>query len=281
MKSEYSIDDFIKTIKTYPILSREEEKEIFVKAKLGDMVSRDKLINSNLLLIVQIAYEYQKCFQNIMDLVQEGSIGALRAFAKFDPDKGYRFTTYLGWWARAMILKYIFDNSHMIKPGTSNEQKKLFYNLRKEQKRLEYLGIEADAATIAKNLDVSEEDVIDMDTRLCNDIYLSAKNAKTESEFEVSIIDTIASPSEQRPDNSVENNEFRHILRNELDNFALKLKNDRSKFIFYKRIVAEDPLTLQSMANDFGLTRERVRQVEEGIIVNLKKYLHNFNEANQ
>lgn len=268
------ITTYIKQARKYPILSRDEEMFLACAAKNGDRLAVKKLVESNLLLVVKIAHEYRSVFNNLNDLIQEGNVGLLRSVDKYDASKGFRVSTYAGWWIRSMMLRYIFNNSHMIKPGTTNEQKKLFYNLRKEQRRLEDMGIDADAATIAQNLDVSEEDVIEMDGRLRNDIYLDSPIAQEDDDdSHKSFSNCISSAMEERPDIVAENNNFRSMLRDKLDAFAKKLKNDRCRDIFYKRIVAEDPLTLQQLGDNFGITKERTRQIEEEITINLRKHL--------
>lgn len=275
-RQNYNVAIYVANAKKFPILSREDEKVIAVKAIAGDRLASQKLVQSNLLLVVKIAHEYRSIFNNLNDLIQEGNVGLLRSVDKYDPERGYRFSTYAGWWIRSMMLRYIFNNSHMIKPGTTNEQKKLFYNLRKEQRRLEDMGIDADAATIAQNLDVSEEDVIEMDGRLRNDIYLdSPVSQDDDDDGRKTLAECISSSADEQPDVVVESSNFRAMLRRKLDIFAAKLKNDRHRDIFYKRIVADEPLTLQELGDSFGITKERTRQIEEEITARLKKYLKN------
>lgn len=276
-RQNYNVAVYVNSAKKFPLLSREDEKEIATRALAGDKNASKKLVESNLLLVVKIAHEYRSIFNNLNDLIQEGNIGLLRSVDKYDPERGYRFSTYAGWWIRSMMLRYIFNNSHMIKPGTTNEQKKLFYNLRKEQRRLEDMGIDADAATIAQNLDVSEEDVIEMDGRLRNDIYLdSPVTQDDDDDGRKTLSECISSAEEEQPDVVVESNNFRAMLRNRLDLFAKRLKTDRHRDIFYKRIIADEPLTLQELGNSFGITKERTRQIEEEITDKLKKYLKNY-----
>lgn len=268
------LSSYINQAKKYKLLTREEEYEIAIKIKGGDKKARDLLINSNLLLVIKIANEYSKVFFHLMDLIQEGNTGLLRSIEKYDPDRGYRFNTYAGWWIRSMILRYMFNNSHMIKPATTNEQKKLFYNLRKEQKRLESLGIDADSAVIAQNLNVSEDDVVEMDARLQNDLYLDSPiDSDEDTRGNKTFCDCLMSPEEEQPDKKVESNNYNIVLRNRLDKFALKLKTDRHREIFYSRIIAQEPLTLQQLGDKFGLTKERIRQQEEIIKDKLKFYL--------
>ena len=270
----YNIAVYINNAKKFPLLSREQERDISIKALAGDKKAGQALVHSNLLLVVKIAHEYRSIFNNLNDLIQEGNIGLLRSVDKYDPERGYRFSTYAGWWIRSMMLRYIFNNSHMIKPGTTNEQKKLFYNLRKEQRRLEDMGVDADVATIAHNLDVSEEDVIEMDGRLRHDIYLdSPVSQDDDDDGRKTLSECISATREEQPDIVAENKDFRSMIREKLDTFAGKLKNDRHRDIFYKRIVADEPVTLQELGDSFGITKERTRQIEEEIIIRLKKYL--------
>jgi len=273
-RQNYNVAVYVANAKKFPILTRADEKAIAIKALAGDRAAAKKLVESNLLLVVKIAHEYRSIFNNLNDLIQEGNVGLLRSVDKYDPERGYRFSTYAGWWIRSMMLRYIFNNSHMIKPGTTNEQKKLFYNLRKEQRRLEDMGIDADAATIAQNLDVSEEDVIEMDGRLRNDIYLDSPVSQDDDDGNrKTLAECISSSIEEQPDMIAENSNFRTMLRRKLDVFAAKLKTDRHRDIFYKRIIADEPLTLQELGNSFGITKERTRQIEEEITGRLKKYL--------
>lgn len=275
-RQNYNVAVYVSNAKKFPILSREEEKSIAIRALAGDKDASHKLVQSNLLLVVKIAHEYRSIFNNLNDLIQEGNVGLLRSVDKYEPERGYRFSTYAGWWIRSMMLRYIFNNSHMIKPGTTNEQKKLFYNLRKEQRRLEDMGIDADAATIAHNLDVSEADVIEMDGRLRNDIYLDSPISQDDDDDgRKTLSECIYSSVDEQPDMVVENNNFRTMLRNKLDAFAKKLKNDRYRDIFYKRIVADEPQTLQELGDGFGITKERTRQIEQKITIRLRKYLKN------
>lgn len=273
------VSNYVDQIKRYPLLTKIEEQEVVKKAKLGDNSARNKLINSNLLLIVKIANEFNKVLPNTMDLIQEGNVGAIRAFEKFEPKMGYRFSTYLGYWARAMMMRYIFNNSHMLKPGTTKNQKKLFYNLHKEKKRLALLGIDTDTATLAQNLDVDKECVEEMGGRLRDDIYIDAPLYQEDEDAETSktYADYIQIDSEQQPDNVIEDNDFRRALRRGLVSFANKLNTERQREIFYRRLVAEEPETLQSLGNRFDVSKERIRQLEEEVLEKLKRHLKMLN----
>lgn len=270
---------YIKSIKKYPILSRDDELVVAIKAKSGDKDAMKKLVQSNLLLVVKIAKQYSNIFTSINELIQEGSVGLLRAVEKFDPSRGFRFTTFAAWWCKSMILRYIFNNSHMIKPGTTNEQKKLFYNLRKEQRRLEALGIVPDPITVAKNLEVSIDNVIEMDGRLRSDIYLDATFTQEEAgneDNEKSYYEYLASDKEQQADNLLEKYNFNHIISEKLKNFGITLKG-KDKDIFYNRLMTDAPETLQAIGDRAGLSKERIRQCEEALLLRLRKYLKEYN----
>jgi RNA polymerase sigma-32 factor len=260
------ISKFIIQAKKYPLLSRDDEIPIITRALSGDTKAKQTIIQSNLLLIVKIAYKYMKLSNNINDLIQEGVIGAIQALNKFDLSRGYRFSTYLSWYARSYMLRYIFDNSHMIKMGTTNDQKKLFYNLRKEQKRLEALGVCADNSTIAKNLQVSEKSVGEMSSRLYEDISLNTPYNDSDTEYNYVATET-------QPDTIIENENYQKMLQTHFKSFARKLKSDRQRTIFYKRIMTDEPETLQKLADNFLISKERVRQIEVSINNSLKKYM--------
>jgi RNA polymerase sigma-32 factor len=282
-KPKQDIDDiknYINGAKKCQLLSRKDEQEIAMKAIVGDRKSINKLIEANLLLVVKIAHEYNNIFNNIDDLIQEGNVGICRAVAKYDPSFGYRFSTYASYWIKSMMLRYIFNNRNMIKGGTTNEHKKLFYNLRKEQRRLSMLGIDADVATIAKSLDVSEKSVVEMDRRLHSDIYLDAPVMYADGDdSNVSFSDCMMAPIEKRPDIETENDDYNDMIRGKLNTFGNDLKNDRQREIFYKRIINDEPMTLQEIGDKYKISRERSRQIEKQIKIKLKQYLTAIIEA--
>ncbi|WP_291320266.1 sigma-70 family RNA polymerase sigma factor, partial [Desulfonatronospira sp.] len=159
---------YLRQVGTFPTMSAEEEFELARKFRdEGNQDAAFMLITSNLRLVVKIAMEFQrKWMKNVLDLIQEGNVGLMKALKKFDPDKGIKFSYYASFWIRAYILKFIMDNWRMVKVGTTQAQRKLFYNLSKEKQRLESLGITADADAISQSLDVSETDVVEMGQRL-------------------------------------------------------------------------------------------------------------------
>lgn len=270
-----ALSAYVARVKRHPLLTKEQENEIARRAIAGDKKAGNKLVESNLRLVIKIAHTYKGTIDNLNDLIQEGNVGLVEAVSRFDPDRGYRFTTYAGYWIHSMMLRHIFNNSHMIKPGTTNDQRKLFYNLRKEQQKLSDLGIDADPALIAKNLNVSEEDVVEMDVRLKGDIYLDAPLGGHSSNMnnEKTACDFLCTTPDSQPDNVSEATSFKVALQESLNKFAAKLEDAREKAIYFERLMAETPLTLEQIGDKFSLTKERIRQIEARLILSLKNHL--------
>lgn len=265
---------YMREINRYPLLSEEQEKAL-TKAlfETGDVEVAKKLVVSNLRLVVKIAMEYKTAWQNTMDLIQEGNIGLMKAVSKYDPHKGAKLSYYSSWWIRSYILKFILDNFRLVKIGTTNEQKKLFFNLMKEKSRLEAQGIKADTKTIAENLDVSEKAVITMDQRLD-----PAKGGEFSidspigNEGEGGTFAQFLEDDSPTPEDIVDEGLSLEILNEHLVEFVDSLK-ERDKDIFKKRLLSEVPPSLQSIANEYGISRERVRQIEERLLNHLKVYM--------
>ncbi|NDG84267.1 MAG: sigma-70 family RNA polymerase sigma factor, partial [Proteobacteria bacterium] len=158
---------YLAEIKNAPVLTAEQEQALAIRMKEhGDLNAAKLLVSANLKTVVRIAYEYRSMYHNLLDLIQEGNIGLMKAVSKFDPEKGVRLGYYATWWIRSYILKYLLDNFRLVRVGTSHAQKKLFYHLLREKQRLEAQGIRAAPALLAQNLDVKEKDVIEMEQRL-------------------------------------------------------------------------------------------------------------------
>jgi len=265
---------YLREIKKYDVLSPEQEKALTTSlAKTGDIDVAKKLVLHNLRLVVKIAMEYQSAYQNVMDLIQEGNIGLMKAVSKYDPTKGAKLSYYASWWIKSYILKFILDNFRLVKIGTTNEQKKLFYNLFKEKEKLAKMGLDADPKLLAENLGVSEKAVISMDQRLGpTGGEISIDKPIGPSGEGPTLSDILADPLGKTPEEIVENSQGLELLKGHLNEFVAELK-PRDKEIFKKRLLSEVPLTLQSIADDFGVTRERIRQIEARLLKNLKVYM--------
>jgi RNA polymerase sigma-32 factor len=265
-----SLQRYLAEIRRYSLLSREEEHRLAVRYKEQDDVEAAyRLVTANLRLVVMIAREYQRAFRNLLDLVQEGNIGLMEAVKNFDPYRGIRFPSYAVWWIRAYIIRYVMNNWRMVKIGTTQAQRKLFFNLQKEKDRLEAEGFRVEPKLLAKRLDVKESEVIEMEQRLSGrDLSV---DAPVEAGDEASMLDFL--PSKQpNAEEEVANAEARELISRKVKEFGDTLAG-KDKVIFDARLMAEEPLTLQEIGDKYGISRERVRQIEERIKKKLKNYL--------
>jgi RNA polymerase sigma-32 factor len=264
---------YMRETRRYPLLTPEEEKALAVKlVEHGDNTAARRLIEANLRLVVKIAYEYRRAHKNLLDLVQEGNIGLIQAVSKFDPYRGVKLSSYAAFWIRAYILKFILNNWRLVKIGTTQAQRKLFFNLRKEREKLEQLGFQATTALLAERLDVPEKEVIDMERRLAApEASLDAPLGSGDDDGVRTRMDYLPSDGE-RPDRAVAQSEFSQLLRGKLETFASTLEG-REQTIFRERWLTEDPLTLQEIGDRYSVSRERARQLEKRMLDRLKKYL--------
>jgi RNA polymerase sigma-32 factor len=272
--SDYStIGAYLHELRRYPLMTREEEHETAVKfCGSADPKLAGRLITANLRLVVKIAHEYRRAHRNVLDLIQEGNIGLIHAVQKYDPYRGVKLSSYASWWIRAYILKFILANWRLVKVGTTQAQRKLFFNLRKEREKLEKQGFQVEAKHLAAALDVSEQEVIDMERRLtASETSLDAP-MRSDEQGERTQGDFVRAAPAMRPDNQVELGEFSEILRAKLDIFGKGLR-DRDLEIFRDRLLNDEPATLVQIAERFGVTRERVRQIEERLKKRLRQYL--------
>ena len=267
------LSTYIQEIKKHPLLTREEEHQLARQhVEEGDLEAARKLVESNLRLVVKIAYEYRRAHRNLLDLIQEGNIGLLQAVRKYDPYRGVKLSTYAAWWIRAYILKFVLNNWRLVKIGTTQAQRKLFFNLKKEKDRLEQLGVVPDAKLLAKSLDVSESEVVEMEKRLAApDASLHAPLGADESGTRTRM-DMLFDQDGSRPDVDVEQSEFHQLLRMKLEAFADTLEG-REETIFRERWLTDTPLTLQEIGTRYGVSRERARQLEKRLLGRVRTYL--------
>jgi len=267
LKPYAPLKKYLSEVSRYPVLTREEELEISTKVfKEKDRAAAQKLAISNLKLVVKIALEYYNTYLNILDLIQEGNVGLLHAVKKYNPYKGTKFSTYASFWIRAYILKYIMDSWSLVKVGTTQGQRKLFYRLNKEKQKLEALGVYPAPKLLARTLDVKEEEVEDMEKRLAyTDISLEAP---VHDESDDTIMDMMKSG--ENVEEVVAEQEKSEILAKKVAEFK-KTLNDKELFIFEQRIMAEEPFTLQEIGARFSISRERVRQIENRVIKKFKE----------
>lgn len=264
------VSAYYQTLRHYPVLTRDEEKEVAIRyLETEDIESAYTLVTSNLKLVIKIALEYRRLWREIVDLIQEGNVGLMQAVKKYDPYRGVRFSSYAAWWVRAYIIRYIMNNTRMVKIGTTQAQRTLYFQLGKERERLRRMGIEPDSKAIAKSLKVKESEVDEMTMRLSTgDLSLEAKRGH---DGDFSLYDTIPA-LEPNTESRVADAETRSIYLEKLSEFVATLA-DRDRKIFTMRWMRDDPLTLQVVGEKLGITRERVRQLEARIIKNLREYL--------
>lgn len=266
---------YVREISRYKLLSPDEEDALLKELQeTGDIEIAKELVLANLRLVVKIAIEYRSAWQNVMDLIQEGNIGLMKAVSKYDASKGAKLSYYASWWIRSYILKFILDNFRLVKIGTTNEQKKLFFNLMKEKERLIGLGFNPDNKMISESLGVSEKSVAVMDRRLGSGGGELSLEAKID-ENGPSLGDTLVDKEELPIDDRLADLQGVEILKEQLQEFLSGLK-DRDREIFEMRLLSEVPASLQSIADQYGVSRERIRQIEERLIGNLKVYMSEF-----
>lgn len=267
---------YLREVRKYPLLTREEEHDLAVQYKeKGDRDALQKLVTSNLRFVVKIAFEYVTYRARLLDLIQEGNMGLVKAVQEFDPYKDVRLTTYAVWWIRSYIQDAILKNYSLVKLGTTQAQKRLFYRLRSEQKKLEQEGLGHDEGVklLASRLDVREKDVEEMDQRLSGrDLSLNAPMAGSDGgEGAREHIANLADPSIPM-DDALAEAEQKERFTQVLAEFGKTLKG-REKAVFDDRLVSENPKTLQEIGDKYGITKERVRQIEEGVKEKLKEFV--------
>ncbi len=268
-----SMERYLAEISNDPILSREEEYKLAMRyKKSGDLEAARKLITSNLRFVIKIANEYRSYGLNPMDLIQEGNIGLMHAVKRFDPTKGYRLISYAVWWIRAYIHNYIIRTWSLVKLGTTQAQRKLFYKIRSTKHKMdladESLSPE-DYKTLANQLGVSDEDVIEMDQRMGGkDLSLDTKIKEDAETTHVDFLVDDVSNQEEIITRVEQQEEIKHGLK-----AALKSLKERERFVIENRILKDEPLTLEELGAKLNLSRERVRQIENAALKKIKGVL--------
>lgn len=263
---------YIREVQRYKLLTPDEEKTLTREyAKTQDPEIARKLVTANLRLVIKLAYEYRRAYKNMMDLIQEGNIGLMQAVKRYDPYRGVKLSSYSAWWIRAYMLRFMLNNWRLVKLGTTQAQRKLFFNLNKQKAKLTAMGIDPTPQIIADRLGVKEKEVIEMDTRMgSSEASLDAPLGDSEGR---SVARVELMPSQQRStDDTVASRQLGRLLNEHLGVFRKRL-DGKDLVIFDKRLVAEEPLTLQKLGDQFGVSRERVRQIEARLAGKLRDYL--------
>ena len=263
LAAESGLTRYLEKIRRFPMLEPHEEYMLAKRwREHGDRDAAHRLVTSHLRLVAKIATGYRGYGLPISEAISEGNVGLMQAVKRFEPDRGFRLATYAMWWIKAAIQEYILRSWSLVKMGTTANQKKLFFNLRKAKSRISALD-EGDmrpdqVKLIAKRLGVTEQDVIDMNRRLGGDASLNApiREDGDSGEWMDWLVDDSASQESRLAES--EQSENRHKALGQ----ALGVLNDRERRIFEARRLADEPITLEELAEEFGVSRERVRQIE-------------------
>jgi RNA polymerase sigma-32 factor len=274
--AENGLSRYLEEIRRFPMLEPQEE---YMLAKSwrehGDRAAAHKLVTSHLRLVAKIAMGYRGYGLPISEVISEGNVGLMQAVKRFEPEKGFRLATYAMWWIKAAIQEYILRSWSLVKMGTTANQKKLFFNLRKAKSRISALedgDLRPDQVKIiAKRLGVTEQDVVDMNRRLGGDVSLNApiREDGDSGEWQDWLVDD-SSSQEARLVESEESDNRRKALGE-----ALSVLNDRERRIFEARRLVDEPITLEELADEFGVSRERVRQIEVRAFEKVQKAVKN------
>ncbi|MBN2717302.1 MAG: RNA polymerase factor sigma-32 [Deltaproteobacteria bacterium] len=268
------LDAFLNEIKQYPLLNPEEEKALAeTYQKTGDVSMAATLVTSNLRLVVKIAFEYRRAYRNIMDLIQEGNVGLMHAVKKFDPAQGVKLSSYAAWWIRAYILRFVLSNWRLVKLGTTQAQRKLFFNLNKERQRLTAMGIEPTTDELAERLHVKPREITEMERRMQSedvslDVEIGDASGRTVTRGE------LLPSADVLQDESLSAAIFNDDLAFHLQNFGSNLTG-KEAVVFKDRLISDSPKTLQEIGDQFSVSRERIRQIEKRVMNELRGYLEN------
>ena len=267
---------YMAEVARHPLLTREEEQELALRyARTGDVDAAYRLVASNLRLVVKIAHEYQRTAFQLLDLIQEGNMGLMQAVKKYDPLKGVKLSTYAAWWILAYIIRFIVENWRLVKLGTTQAQRKLFFNLSREREKLLARGIDPTPRLLAHNLQVEEGEVEEMSARLAAD-DLSLDAPARPDDDRPAPLDRLTPSGAIAADEALGDEELRKLFRAELGVFVATIDDERERFILDHRLLppeGTEPLTLQQVGERWGLTRERARQIEARLTARLRAHL--------
>ena len=262
---------YLADLRRFPLLTREEETVIAKRyARDHDPADAYQLVTANLRLVVKIAFEFARASKNVLDLIQEGNVGLMEAVKNFDPYRGIRFPSYAVWWVRAYIYRYLINNWRLVKIGTTQAQRKLFFNLRKETERLEAQGFAAQPKQLAQRMGVKESEVREMQERMAQS-EVSLDQPTSAGDDDTRLIDVLPD-RENNPEEAAAEGEWRQFAHERVAEFEATL-HDKELEIFRARLLTENPDTLQEIGARFGISRERVRQIETRLKKRLKEYI--------
>ncbi|MCL4136867.1 UNVERIFIED_CONTAM: hypothetical protein GTU68_047167 [Idotea baltica] len=264
-----SLTAYLREIRQYPKLTAEQEKSLAIRFKdKKDIQAAYDLVSSNLWLVVKIARDYEKAAKTLLDLIQEGNIGLMEAVKNFDPYKGVRLPSYAAWWIKAYIIKYLIANWRMVKIGTTQAQRKLFFNLQKEKDKLEQAGIYPSPKMIADNLNLKEKEVIEMEQRLGSyDLSVDAPL----SDDSTNSLHSVLPDTNENAEDIFAKKQIKDVFAEGISKLS-ELLSEKERIILNKRMLAEKKKTLTELAEELSLSAERVRQIENELKGKIKDF---------
>lgn len=264
------LNAYLVEVRKYPLLTAQEEKRLAIKYfEEGDADAASSLVKANLRFVIKIAAEYLRFGSKLIDLIQEGNIGLMHAVREYNPYKGVRLTSYAVWWIRGYIKEYLLKNYSPIKIATTSSQRKIFYNLQKEIKKLESEGFQPTTKLLSQRLDVPEKDVKTMQVRMASKPISLDELLDRKGGSQTRLID-LDSSLEDSMDSSLALKENLALLSDRIDK-TRPLLNEKELYILDKRLLADQSLTLKEVGDVYGITRERVRQIEHRLIQKLRQ----------
>jgi len=265
---------YLSEVRRYPLLTPEEERFHALRfAESGDRESAQRLVTSNLRLVIKIAFQYHRQWANVLDLIQEGNVGLVEALSRYDPSREIRFSSYAQYWIRAMILRFLLDNFRLVRLGSTRAGRKLFFQLQKERDRLMQEGVQPSSRLIAERLGVTEHDVDAVDQHMRAPALSLHAPAGDDPEGRT-LSEIVPENIAHDPEVGASQAEFSGLLREKLAKFAEdNVKDEREKVIWETRMIAAEPISLSELGERFGVSKERIRQVEARLRKKLKIYL--------
>lgn len=267
------LSSYLSEVRRYSLLSPEEEREVAVRYhETGDQEAARRLVTSNLRLVIKIAFQYHRQWANVLDLIQEGNVGLVEALSRYDPYREIRFSSYAQYWIRAMILRFLLDNFRLVRLGSTRAGRKLFFQLQKERDRLISEGIDPTEARLAERLGVAAKEIQAVDQHM-RAPALSLHAPAGDEEDGRTLGEIVAETNPQNPETQAARNELVDLISDRLDKFAATLTDPRERVIWDRRLRAMEPESLSTLGEEFGVSKERVRQVEARLKNRLKQFL--------
>lgn len=264
---------YLAEVRRHPLLSPEEEKEYAIRYKEeGDQEAAERLVTANLRLVIKIAFQYHRQWSNVLDLIQEGNVGLVEALSRYDPYRDIRFSSYAQYWIRAMILRFLLDNFRLVRLGSTRAGRKLFFQLQKERDRLIQQGLNPGPKLLAERLGVTEEEVNAVDQHM-RAPALSLHAPLGDDDGGRSLAEVVPENDRLTPENEAGQLELGEMVKQRLETFAETLRDERERSIWTRRLVSTDPVSLSQLGEEYGVSKERIRQVEARIKKRLKAYL--------